>query len=137
MYHFGITQSGITYPPFFSPEIRCDYLPFYWDGNKHPSIHVGFVRLQRDTVDGMNPSAVEVGSLPKYLQCFIHPRWLAGPEPSTVSLFFVYSVYMYINIYFQDLFSDVILCLCMTRLFYVSSFIIKIISFFVMEGFGY
>lgn len=113
--------------------------PFYWDGNKHPSIFVGVVRY---TVDGRNPSPVEVGSLPKYLQCFIHSRWLAGPEPSTVFLF-LYTLYLYLyiyiytNLYFQDLFSDVILCLCMTRLFYVSSFIIKIISSFVMEGFGY
>jgi len=45
MYHFGITQFGITYPlVFLFPEFRCDYLPFYWDGNKHPSIYVGFVR---------------------------------------------------------------------------------------------
>ena len=28
-------------------------------------------------------SAVEVGSLSHYLQFFLHPRWLAGFQPST------------------------------------------------------
>ena len=37
-------------------------------------------------VDGRIPAPVEVGSLPHYLQGFIHPRWLAGLLPSKVSL---------------------------------------------------
>ena len=38
------------------------------------------------TVDGWNPAPVEVGSLSQYLRGFIHPRWLAGFQPSTVAL---------------------------------------------------
>ena len=39
-------------------------------------------------ISGMNPllkSSLEVGSLSHHLQGFIHPRWLAGFLPSTVS----------------------------------------------------
>ena len=39
-----------------------------------------------DTVDGRIFAPVQVGSFSHYLQCFIHPRWLAGFLPSTVSL---------------------------------------------------
>ena len=33
------------------------------------------VKTSEATVDGRNPAPVEVGSLPHYLQCFIHPWW--------------------------------------------------------------
>ena len=42
------------------------------------------LRNHAHTVDGWNPAPVEVGSLSHYLLGFIHPRWLAGFQPSTV-----------------------------------------------------
>ena len=35
-------------------------------------------RLKGHTFDERNPAPVEVGSLPHYLQGFLHPRWLFG-----------------------------------------------------------
>ena len=43
------------------------------------------VMMFGDTVDGRNPAPVEFGSLSDYLHRFLHPRWLAGFFPSTVS----------------------------------------------------
>ena len=36
------------------------------------------------SVDGRNPAAVEVGSLPQDLQSFIHPRWCRNSSINSI-----------------------------------------------------
>ena len=85
----------IIWPDIIRPyQFGCNYLicHLFWVSE---SI-LFLVGEWHDTVDGWNSvnSPVEAGSLSYYLQGFIHFRWLAGFQPSTVLMIIMNAVIM-------------------------------------------